>query len=63
VAARVRRELRVEVDVVGGPYGQFGVDVDGRTVLEGGRFTVLGILPSADQVLAAVRQALEKEAS
>ena len=61
VAARLRRELSLEVDVVGGPYGQFAVDVDGTTVLEGGRLAMLGILPSADQVLAAVRQELEKE--
>lgn len=63
VAARVRRELGVEVDVVGGPYGRFEVDVDGRTVLEGGRLAMLGVLPSTDEVLAAVRQALAKDSS
>jgi hypothetical protein len=60
VAARVRREFQVDVDVVGGPYGQFGVMVDGRTVLEGGRLAMLGVLPTSDEVLAAVRSELKQ---
>lgn len=59
VAARLRRELRTDVEVVGGPYGQFKVDVDGNTVLEGGALTALGVLPSAQKVLEAIRARLD----
>lgn len=55
MAARVRRELNADVEVVGGPYGKFQVSVDGAPVLEGGPFAALGILPSAREVVDAVR--------
>lgn len=55
VAARVRRELNTDVEVVGGPYGQFQVCVDGLLVLEAGRLAALGVLPSSQQVVDAVR--------
>ena len=58
VAARLRRELNVEVEVVGGPYGQFEVEVDGNTVLKGGALAALGVLPSAQKVLGAVQAQL-----
>jgi hypothetical protein len=57
VAARLRRELKADVEVVGGPYGQFKVEVDGTTVLEGGALAALGVLPSAQKVLDAVKAA------
>ena len=63
VAARLRRELRADVEVVGGPYGQFTVDVDGNTVLKGGALAALGVLPSAQKVLEAVRAQLDKKQS
>ena len=56
----MRRELKADVDVVGGPYGQFKVEVDGTTVLEGGALAVLGVLPSVERVLEAVRAQLGK---
>jgi hypothetical protein len=55
VAAQLRRELNAEVEIVGGPYGQFKVDLDGKTVLEGGPLAMLGILPSCGKVIEAVR--------
>ena len=55
----MRRELKTDVEVVGGPYGQFKVEVDGHTVLEGGALAALGVLPSAEKVLAAVRARLD----
>jgi len=58
VAARLRRELGADVEVVGGPYGQFQVRVDDELVLEGGRLAALGILPSAQEVLDAVRESM-----
>jgi hypothetical protein len=36
VAARLRRELRTEVEMVRGRYGEFKMLVDGKTVVDGG---------------------------
>jgi hypothetical protein len=60
VAARLRRDLNIDVEVVGGPYGQFKVVVDGDTVLEGGALAALGVLPSAQKVLEAVQVQLSR---
>lgn len=58
VAARLRRELRAEVEMVRGRYGEFKVLVDGETVVDGGTFGALGILPSGRKVVDAVRTKL-----
>ena len=70
MAARVRRELNAEVEVVGGPYGQFQVLVDalhqrlvrvlvdGAPVLDAGPLAALGVLPSARNVVDALRAKL-----
>ena len=58
VAARLRRELRTEVEMVRGRYGEFKVLVDGKTVIDGGGLAALGVLPSGRRVLAAVQAAL-----
>jgi hypothetical protein len=58
VAARLRRVLGVEVDMVRGRYGEFEVLVDGAPVVAGGRLAALGVLPSARRVVAAVRDRL-----
>ena len=58
MAARLRRELSSDVDMVKGHYGEFRVLVDGETVIDGGALTALGVLPSARKVVAAVRQRL-----
>jgi len=55
VAARLRREFKAEVDIVGAAYGRFEVVVDGALVLEGGPLAALGVLPSARDVVAALR--------
>jgi hypothetical protein len=60
VAARLRRELNAEVDLLGGPYGQFKVLVDGETVVDGGAWAALGVLPSVRTVVGAVRGKLGK---
>ena len=59
VAARVRRELGVEVELRRGPYGKFQVLVDEETTVEGGALAMLGILPSAREIVASVRARLE----
>jgi len=54
----LRRDLNAEVELVGGPYGEFKVVVDGETVVDGGAWAALGILPSGSKVVEAVRARL-----
>jgi hypothetical protein len=61
VAARLRRELGTEVEMVHGRYGEFKVLVDGETAVDGGAWSVLGVLPSSRKVLDAVRARLAAE--
>ncbi len=58
VAARLRRELKVEVEMVRGAYGQFKVFVDGEAVVDAGPWAALGVLPSGGKVVEAVRAKL-----
>jgi hypothetical protein len=58
VAARLRRELGIEVEMVRGRYGEFQVLVDGATVVDGGAWGALGVLPSGWKVLDVVRTRL-----
>jgi hypothetical protein len=58
VAARVRRELKTEVDMVKGRYGEFKVLVDGETVIDGGALAALGVLPSGRRIVDVVRERL-----
>jgi hypothetical protein len=58
VAARLRRELGTDVDMVRGRYGEFKVLVDDETVIDAGALAVLGVLPSGRKVVEAVRARL-----
>ena len=58
MAARLRRELGAEVEMVRARYGEFKVLVDGDTVVDGGALAALGVLPSRRTVLEAVRARL-----
>ena len=58
MAARIRRELSTDVEMVRGHYGEFAVAVDGETVIDGGALAALGVLPSARKVVEAVRARL-----
>jgi hypothetical protein len=58
VAARLRRELHTEVEMVRGGYGEFKVLVDGETVVDAGALAALGVLPSGRKVVEAVRARL-----
>jgi len=58
VAARLRRELGAEVEMVKGHYGEFKVLVDGESVIDAGALAALGILPSGKKVVEAVRARL-----
>jgi len=58
VAARLRRELGIEVDAVRGHYGEYKVLVDGDVVVDGGALVILGVMPSARDSVAKVRARL-----
>ena len=58
MAAKLGEELKIEVDTVHGRYGEYKILVDGETVVDGGALAILGILPSARKVVAAVRDRL-----
>ena len=60
MAARLRRELGVDVEMVRGRYGEFKVLVDGETVVDAGALAALGVLPSGRKVLEAVRASLSR---
>ena len=63
MAARLRRELGIEVDTIHGGYGEYKILVDGRTVVDGGKLVTLGIMPSARKSVATVRAQLGLDAS
>lgn len=55
MAARIRKELGVDVEKVHGKYGELKVLVDDDVVVDGGAAVILGIMPSARAILDAVR--------
>ena len=58
VAAKLRRDLGIEVDMVHGRYGEYQVLVDGETVIDGGALAILGIVPARRKVVEAIRDRL-----
>ena len=61
MAARVRRELQTDVDMVHGRYGEFKVLVDGDIVVDAGAKAVLGVLPSGRKIVDVVRERLARQ--
>jgi hypothetical protein len=55
VAARLRRDLQSAVDMEHGRYGEFKVLVDGETVVDAGAWAAVGVLPTRQKVVDAVR--------
>lgn len=58
MAARIRRDVGADVDMVHGRYGEFKVLVDGDVVVDAGAKAVLGVLPSGKKVVDAVKARL-----
>lgn len=54
MAARVRKELGVEVQMIHGRYGEFKVLVDGVPVVDAGLRAIVGLLPTAASVVKVV---------
>ena len=58
MAARLRRELGIDVETIRGQYGEYKVLVDGQSIVDGGPMGVLGLHPSARMVVDKVRAQL-----
>lgn len=58
MAARLRRELQIEVDTEHGRYGEYKILVDGEIVVDGGALAAIGVLPSARTTVNSVRDRL-----
>ncbi len=58
MAAKIKRELKTDVEMVHGRYGEFKVLVDGNTVIDGGAKVILGIMPSGKEIVDAIRSRL-----
>jgi hypothetical protein len=58
VAAKIRRDLKIQVEMVHGRYGEYKIQVDGETVIDGGALAVLGIASSGRKAVEAVRARL-----
>jgi hypothetical protein len=50
VAASLRKDPSLKVNLVSGHYGEFTVLVDDEEVLSGGALAVLGVLPSLRKI-------------
>jgi hypothetical protein len=58
VAAKLKQELATDIAMIHGHYGEFKVLVDDHVVSDGGLMAALGIVPSDESILSAVRKAL-----
>ena len=58
MAGLLKRALGIEAGLEHGSYGQFKILVDGRVALDAGAMAMLGIVPSNDRIVEAVRGAL-----
>ena len=60
MAARLRRELGIEVDAIHGHYGEYKVLVDDQVVVDGGALVIIGVMPSARKIIREVRERLAR---
>ena len=59
MAARIRRELGIEVTEEAGDYGEFTVLVDREPIRRGNTIaTMFAVLPPVAEIVAAVRERL-----
>ena len=58
MAASLKHDLGLEVEIVEGHYGEFVVLVDGEKLIGGGPLGFLGVLPSVREVRELVEQRL-----
>ena len=60
MAADLKRELKVPVELVEGHYGEFSVLVDDKEVFNAGALACLGVLPTRRRVRELVVQHLRE---
>ena len=60
MAADLKRELKVPVELVEGHYGEFSVLVDDKEVFNAGALAFLGVLPTRRRVRELVVQHLRE---
>ena len=58
MAASLRRNLNLEVELVDGHYGEFSVLVNGEKIIGGGPLGFIGVLPSVRRVRELVERRL-----
>jgi hypothetical protein len=58
VAATLRKELAMDVEMVHGRWGDFAVLVDDESVIRVGALSTVAILPSTAKILESVRARL-----
>jgi len=63
VAAALREDSSLNIELAAGHYGEFTVLVEGREVLSAGAIAMLGILPSVQVVRDAIDRARSAESS
>jgi hypothetical protein len=63
VAAVLRKDPTLDVELESGNYGEFTVLVEGKEVLSAGMIAVLGILPSIRKVQEVIDQERPKQRS
>jgi hypothetical protein len=56
VAATLRRELEVDVELEEGRYAEFAVFLDGEELIRGGPLTFMGVIPSARKIRELIEQ-------
>ena len=61
MAAKLRRDLAIDVDMIHGRYGEYRILVDGQTVIDGGALAALGVVPASRRVVEAVRAYLSRD--
>jgi hypothetical protein len=58
VAATLRRDLHLDVELVNGHYGEFRVLVDDEEIVNGGAMGFVGVLPTVRKVRELVERRL-----
>lgn len=56
MAATLRRDLQLDVEIVDGRYGEFTVLVDGEEIINGGALGFVGVLPTVRKVRELVER-------
>lgn len=56
MAKKIKKELNADVKMVHGRYGEFKVLIDNNVIIDGGAKVILGLMPSAKDIVEAIRR-------